>query len=151
MRMPFHGRQSKPISLQMTSMIDVIFLLLIFFIFTANFDKLEKLLPTNLFLPGRGQRVEKKSLEEKILGDIRIRILMENNTLFWLVNNRRCDSFSEVQNVLAGLENISPEIPVIIDPFHEVPIEKVIDVYDACRQVGLVKIQFACRKENGGE
>lgn len=133
----------RPIELQMNSMIDVIFLLLIFFIITANFDKLEKLLPTNLFLPGQIKTEWSLPPEEKFLGDIQIRILLESNQLLWQVNQRHCDSLVEVEKVLRALEHLSPEIPVIIAPLGEIPIENVLDVYDTCRQVGLVKIQFA--------
>ena len=37
---------------KMTPMIDVIFLLLIFFVCTASFRAVEEVLPTNLSLPG---------------------------------------------------------------------------------------------------
>ncbi|MBR6480362.1 MAG: biopolymer transporter ExbD, partial [Thermoguttaceae bacterium] len=40
--------------LKMTSMIDVIFLLLIFFVLTANFNEIEMFLRMNLSAPGEG-------------------------------------------------------------------------------------------------
>lgn len=150
MKSVFHPQSGGPLQLNMTSMIDVIFLLLIFFVLTANFDRIEKLLPTNLFLRGTAWIDPKIPSEETILGEIQIRILAEGNMVFWKVNQRTCSTFSEFEKVLRELATISPSIPVIIDPARSLPIEKVIDVYDACRRTGLTKIQFAAEEQAAG-
>jgi biopolymer transport protein ExbD len=41
------------------------------------------------------------------------------------------------------IREVNDDIPVIIESADNVPMEKVIDVYDVCRQVGLLRIHFA--------
>ncbi len=138
--------------LRMTSMIDVIFLLLIFFVFTANFNEIEKLLPTNLSLPGRIENPDQAPQESRIIDEIRIRIEPDGKTngdgVVWNVNRRRCSTEKELRDALATLSELTHDIPVVIDPVESVPIERVLDVYDLCRLRGLTKIQFAVKSEN---
>ena len=51
-RPPYHRDDRGRLDVKMTPMIDVIFLLLIFFVSTASFQAAEETLPTNLSLPG---------------------------------------------------------------------------------------------------
>jgi len=126
----------------MTPMIDVIFQLLIFFICTASFQAPERVLPTNLSLPGTLADVlvdpEWEDLEELV-----IRILRDGGRTGWQVNQRDCGRLEEVEAVLVAACEVAGELPVILDVDGDVPIEDVIDVYDLCRQVGLERIQFA--------
>lgn len=134
--------------LSMTSMIDVIFLLLIFFVFTANFNELEELLPMNLTLPGTSEQKEVKTPEELDLGEIRIgveRTAQGGEGYLWRVNRRECGEEAELADAIARLAAISRTVPVIIAPAGDVPIERVLDIYDLCRRAGLAKIQFAVR------
>ena len=150
MKSIYEDKNRKKIDLNMTSMIDVIFLLLIFFIFTTNFDAVEKLLPANLGFQGTIlQNDIIVTQEERDLGEIYIRILMDEKgeNFSWRINQRSCNSLDQVGHVLRQLANALPEVPVIIDPDRKVPIENVLDIYDICRKNGLVKIQFAVAKK----
>ncbi|MDO4587598.1 MAG: biopolymer transporter ExbD [Planctomycetia bacterium] len=144
MKPNYFGQRKKTMELNMTSMIDVIFLLLIFFIFTANFDSLEKLLPTQLNLPGSLENAEqqKKPLELNAQ-EIQIKIFIKNERLYWNVNQRECSTEREMASILKELKQIDATIPVIIDPQKNIAMEYVIDAYDLCRQTGLSNIQFA--------
>ena len=51
-RPPYHRDEHGRLDVKMTPMIDVIFLLLIFFVCTARFRASEEVLPTSLSLPG---------------------------------------------------------------------------------------------------
>ena len=127
----------------MTPMIDVIFLLLIFFVCTASFQVVEEVLPTNLSLPGSVRtEIEIDPLQED-LDEITIKILRRGDRSAWQVNQREYDRLEQVAAVLSAAAEVKIDLPVILDVDAEVPIEDVIDVYDLCRQIGLRRIQFA--------
>ena len=73
MKTPKPNQQDSSIELNLTSMIDVIFLLLIFFVCTTDFREPEKRLPTNL---GSGAIAadETRTQEERDLGRIVARL-----------------------------------------------------------------------------
>lgn len=129
----------------MTSMIDVIFLLLVFFVFTADFDRLEKLLPMNLALAGKVERLDAPKPEETEPETVKIRISRFNETqVGWQVGDERLtdrSALTERLNDFAGRR-----ATVIIAPDGDVSIEKALDVYDLCRGVGLKNIQFSAKK-----
>ena len=150
--------------LSMTSMIDVIFLLLIFFVFTANFNELEELLPMNLTLPGSAEQKEAKTPEELDLGEIRIHVgrttgsngengdqddIDSDRAFRWRVNRRECAAPEELADAIQRLAAISRTVPVVITPESDVPIERVLDIYDLCRRAGLAKVQFAVNRPKG--
>jgi len=133
--------RAKPAELQMTPMIDVIFLLLVFFVCTANFMPAEKILPMDTTLPG-------STVAEMVLPDwtnldvVEIQIFFDRKP-HWQIEGNRCFTLSSVQHLLQSIQSVKPDIPVIIAPAGTVPMENVIDVYDLCRRVGLSRIQFA--------
>jgi biopolymer transport protein ExbD len=131
----------KPAELMMTPIIDVIFLLLVFFMCTANFDPIETTLPMDSTLPGNAA-VELVHFDPVKLDVVRIQISCEPE-LHWQIEENQCTSFLEVQQILQLIREVNDDIPVIIESAENVPMEKVIDVYDVCRRVGLLRIHFA--------
>lgn len=131
----------------MTSMIDVIFLLLVFFVFTADFDRLEKLLPMNLSLSGKVERIETPKTEEIEPTTLKIRIFWTDNArAAWQIGSERLTEPAALANAVAQTAPRRNTTSVIIAPEGNVPIEKVLDVYDLCRGAGLNNIQFTAKK-----
>jgi len=128
---------------QMTPMIDVIFLLLIFFVCTAGFQAVEEILPTPLRLPGAIESESPPDPELLDLDEIVVKISWDGRRPGWRINERDYASLDEVQALLASIGRLRNDLPVILDADGNVPIERVIDVYDACRRIGLQRIQFA--------
>ena len=60
----------------------------------------------------------------------------------YAIDGKNYASLSEVEETLDALREIDPNSPVVLDPDKSVPIESVLDVYDASRRVGLGKISF---------
>ena len=131
--------------LEMTSMIDVVFLLLVFFVWTASFHAVEYLLPSSLSQKqGTGQTVNVDEPPPEIeFEDIVVRISFTNNQPAWSVNGQPVASLSEVRSRLALVADIKIDSPVILHPDETVPVGNVIDVYDATRLAGFTQIQFA--------
>ena len=142
-----HYIKRNKIGLSMTSMIDVIFLLLIFFVCTANFKPLEEQLPMNLSFPGSIGEIVLKNPEYEDLKFAVVRISFEDDEPHWQIEGRSCESLAEVKQVLGALAEIKLDFPIIIDSDKDTPFQHLIDVYDNCRQVGLNRVQISA-KEN---
>ncbi len=131
-----------PIELNLTSMIDVIFLLLIFFVCTSSFDEPEKKLPTKIASQGPAQ-TRQRPQEERDLEDIVVQINADPSSgVQYAIDGKNYASLREVEKTLDALREIDPNSPVVLNPDKSVPIESVLDVYDASRRVGLGKISF---------
>ena len=147
MKTPKPNQQDSSIELNLTSMIDVIFLLLIFFVCTTDFREPEKRLPTNL---GSGAIAtdEPRTQEERDLGRIVARLTVApSGRVEYAIDGKRVASIKEVEALLAELQEIDPNVPVVVDPDYNTPLESVLDVYDCARRVGLAKIKFAASPE----
>jgi len=142
-RPPYHRDDRGRLDVKMTPMIDVIFLLQIFFVSTASFRAAEEVLPANLSLPGSVSQTEPIDLELEDLDEIVVKILWRDGRAGWQINGRDLSDLGQVRAVLEAAAKVKIDLPVILDVEAEVPIEDVIDVYDVCRQIGLERIQFA--------
>jgi biopolymer transport protein ExbD len=131
----------------MTPMIDVIFLLLIFFVCTASFQAAEEILPTNLKLPGAIESSETADPDMLDLDEIVVKILFQGGRPRWRINEKDYETLEAVRGVLASVARLKADLPVILDVNGNVPLENVIDVYDVCRQIGLERIQFAASEK----
>ena len=141
----FLGRHAG-LDVKMTPMIDVVFLLLIFFIWTATF-RIEYVLPTHLSsLSGSGNDPLDVTAPERDFDPVVIELLWVDDQAIWRINDMVAASLAEVSQVLAGVIQIKRDVPVVIDPSRSVPLGDVIDVYDIARLVGFEKVQFATRE-----
>ncbi len=135
----------------MTPMIDVIFLLLIFFVCTASFRSPEKILPTRLSLPGAIPSDVPIDPEVVDLEEIVVELLWRNIDgrwrAQWQINDRDYSRLAEVRDVLAAVKQLKSDLPVILDVEPDVPMSNVIDLYDLCREVGLGNVKFAASVE----
>jgi biopolymer transport protein ExbD len=144
MRIPNQfARRNRSLEISLTPMIDVVFQLMIFFVWTSSFEVPEHLLPAALVLPrGRQQQVEVRT-EPEDLERLVIRLLWDENQPQWLVNNVPASGLDEVVQKLTAVAAISRDLSVLIDPDARTPLEHVIRTYDAAREAGFTRIQLA--------
>ena len=126
----------------MTSMIDVVFLLLIFFICTASFQALESTLPTSLEAAGSTATDVPVNFEQPT-DRVIVKLSLAGGRVAWVVNDRPYSTLREVHAVLRQVALIDNGLPVILDADGVVPLGDVIDIYDLCRMAGFIKVQFA--------
>ena len=131
----------------MTPMIDVVFLLLIFFVCTASFQIAEEILPAGLLALG-GSAVDVDIQPEVDLERVIVKIGYREGRVAWLVNERPYENLSQVRDVLSAVAQIDAGVPVILDVEGAVPLGSVIDAYDVCRIAGFDKIQFAASAQS---
>ncbi len=127
--------------LQMTPMIDVVFLLLIFFVCTASFQAIEYVLPSEVVVSGVGDTtsVELPPDLEQLVIDVAPR----ESAIPWQVNDRPCRTPGELRGVLEALVSVAADLPVILDCQPATPLGDAIDTYDLCRSLGFARVQFA--------
>jgi biopolymer transport protein ExbD len=148
MKLPsiYHDRSGE-LDVKMTPMIDVVFLLLVFFVWTASFHIVEQLLPSNLIATaGEGSPTDVLP-EEVDFERVVVRVLIADGQPLWLVNDAPHYSLEKVGEILRALSTIKKDAPVILDPDSEIPLGNVIDLYDLARLAGFSKIQFAASEE----
>ncbi len=115
----------------LTPMLDVVFIMLIFFIVTATFVK-EIGLDVNT--PDKNQNVkdaDKQSIVIQITNRDRIRI-----------RNRDVD-FRAVRANIERLHAENPEAPVVVQPHPDSRTETMVHVMDAARQAGVYNVSIA--------
>ncbi len=117
--------------IDLTPMLDVVFIMLIFFIVTATFVK-EVGIDVNS--PDKNQNVkdaDKQSIVVQITSRDRIRI-----------RNRDID-FRSVRANIERLHAENPDAPVVVQPHPESTTEIMIHVMDAARQAGIYNVSIA--------
>ncbi|MEO0529566.1 MAG: biopolymer transporter ExbD [Planctomycetota bacterium] len=142
MRPPAHRSAAggNPLTTAMMPMIDVVFLLLVFFLCTASFEEPEQNLAASLRVaqldPGAGTESAPPELDDvTIVG----RVVGESMT--WTVNaGRSTASLGELTSLLGQLATIDRGLPVTIDAGPRVPMRDVVGAYDAAREAGFGRV-----------
>lgn len=151
MRVPaHHDREDSGAANAMTPMIDVVFLLLIFFVCASIGQKPEESLSTEL---AAGSLETAKPFErEQPLGEVWLNLRRRGDRTVITVNDREYESFEKLEKTLTQLSEVAAEIPVILDIGPEVPMSDMIRTYDTCRAAEFESIHFATdprRKKEG--
>jgi biopolymer transport protein ExbD len=126
-------------------MIDCVFLLMIYFLWSSSFAVAEKMLPSELSAArGSGLRSPTEPPPPQAdFDELVVRILWTGNGPLWQVNGAPTPSLGELRNLLASIARIKRDAPVILHPDPDVPLGDVIDVLDASRLAGFEQVQFA--------
>ena len=134
----------RPFGVSMTPMIDVVFLLLIFFVCTASFQTAESTLPSPLSLDGAtAANLAEPQLNEIELERVLIGVAERDNALLLTINGQHCPSLARLSELLSALSNIDATLPVLLDIAGDTPLGTAIDIYDRCRLASFQNIQFA--------
>jgi len=144
MRCPSQFTRRSTVELKMTPLIDVVFLLLVFFVWTSSFQAIEQILPSRLLeASGSGPTTTTEPDPEDDYPDVVVRIQWQSGKPVWLVNDTPAASLAELRATLEPIARNKRNAPVILHPDREVPLGDVIDVYDVARLSGFEQVQFA--------
>jgi len=132
------GSEDLP-GVNMTAMIDIVFQLVIFFIFTVKMEEGVMSEGINLAMAPNGQEIKAKDPREIIVevgADGKIRI------------NRTVLSPTTFSNVMAkAVSEYKSDLPVVIVADAKVQHKYVRKVMDTCSAVGIWKLKFMALKE----
>ena len=132
----------------MTPMIDVVFLLLVFFVWTASFQIIEQILPSEMSSQLGSDPVDlAQPPPEADFDDIVVQIGWDGTNPNWTLNGQMVATIGALRDRLSILADIKSDAPVILDPASAVPLGYVIEVYDASKMAGLIKVSFAVNPE----
>lgn len=138
---------AEPLEVKMTPMIDVVFLLLIFFIWTSSFEEPEFDLPSSLAMPpaGAAEAAELEPPQVEVFDEIVIRLLSRDGLLVRLLNGQPVESSDALRERLAEILALGVQPPVIVDPADEVTMGDAVEAYDTARAAGADRVLFAAR------
>lgn len=125
------GQEEEQNEIDLTPMLDVVFIMLIFFIVTATFVKEIGLDVNSPDENTNVQDADKQSIVVQITSHDRIKI-----------RGRNVDS----RSVRANIERLhaeNPEAPVVVQPHPESTTETMVHVMDAARQAGVYNVSIA--------
>jgi len=132
--MNFRGRISQPqVGFQLAPMIDIVFLLLCFFVTSQLFSQWETEMDITLPTARSGR------IAQRLPGEIIINITRAGDTI---INERRLGR-DELAEVLGRLAQMFPGQPVLVRADRLTPYEHVIRVLDMCRRADIWNISFA--------
>lgn len=135
--MNFRPNPEKDIELDITPLIDVVFLLLIFFMVTTTFERESEI---NITLPEASRELPQAKPDAiKVSIDAQSHVYVNDKEL---VNTQMTTIKQAIYDALGNLA----EAPIIISADEQTPHHMVVKVMDAARQLNLVRITFATRK-----
>ena len=135
--MNFKPQKNDEVNLDITPLIDVVFLLLIFFMVSTTFEHNAEI---NITLPESTDEISKAKPDAVNIGiDAQGNIYINERPLLNAQLRTIMDALSEA---VVGFD----EPPVIISADAQASHQSVIKVMDAARQIGLIRITFATLK-----
>jgi biopolymer transport protein ExbD len=127
--------RSESVGFQIAPMLDVVFLLLCFFVTTQIFSQWETEIDIRLPTAQTG------TLPNRLPGEIIVNIMGDGHAV---VNGQDLDH-EALRDMLVRLAELFPGQPVIIRADLATPYEHVVGVLDLCRQADIWNISFATR------
>ncbi len=135
--MKFQNRQAPPAGFQLAPMIDVVFLLLIFFIVTYQLSDYETELDVSVPTAEEGSTKTRSYLEEVVNVRSDGTIVMERQTY----------SLEQLNQKMMRLAAVNADQPIRIRGDAATQYQDIVDVIDHCRKGGIRNISFATQKK----
>ena len=127
--------QAQPIELSMTSMIDVVFLLLIFFMTTASFVRTERDLDSAIKVNSRSASQSTNDLEPAI-----VEVVAGGGGFVYRLGTRELTSIDELEGVLRQFENKIDGAFVRVSD--EAPFRMAASAIQACKSAGFSTVSY---------
>ena len=128
--------RKQDVDLDITPLIDVVFLLLIFFMVSTTFERESEL---NITLPEASKELPQAKPDAITIAiDAQSHVYVND---IELVNSQMTTIKQAIYDALGNLQ----DAPVIISADADTPHQMVVKVMDAARQLNLVRITFATR------
>ncbi len=140
-----HVVRDGSLEVAMTPMIDVVFLLLIFFVWTSSFEAPESDLPSSVASaekPGGGAEPSPDIVAEAF-DEIVIGVTFDSSGVKLELNQQPIANLSVLKTRLSEILQLGVQPPVIIDPEPTVLMADAVAVFDAARTAGADRVLFA--------
>ena len=134
--MKFTSSQPPPVSIQLAPMIDILLLLLSFFIINYQFSKSETEL--NVSVPTAQEGAE----QERVRGEIIINIVADGSIRVEGMAVDRQQLFDKLSAIAKQFKNQ----PVRIRGDGAVAYQRIVEIIDTCQKAGIWNISFATQR-----
>ena len=142
-------RSAATLSVAITPMIDVVFLLLVFFLCTASFQIPEEDLTASLLVETDAQGAGSPREAPPLFDEIELTGRQMGAKTLWSVNRGpETAESAALAALLVELARIDRAAPVTIEADEEVPLGAVIRAYDAARSASFAKVRLAASAES---
>jgi biopolymer transport protein ExbD len=131
--MKFSNDKTTAIQFQLAPMIDVVFLLLCFFMTTTLYSQWETEVDITLPTAATGENLQ------RMAGEIIINVFEDGR---YVVNGRSLRP-SELGDLLIRVSELFPGQPVVVRGDENTPYQFIMDVMDRCRRADIFNISFA--------
>lgn len=141
--MNLRPRRREPPRVDITPLIDVVFLMLIFFMVSTTFDKQTQL---KVDLP---QASDQQVAETP---DLKIEITIDAQGQFY-VNERELVKHDAVtlQRSLQKVADGRVDLPIIVSGDRRAPLQSMMTVLDVAAQLGMARLSFVARRSDSEE
>ncbi len=133
----------------MTPMIDVVFLLLIFFVWTSSFAIPESDLPSSIATTetagGGGESTT--TVQAEAFDELVITIAADGASTTIRLNQQQVTDVSDLKRRLREIFSLDVQPAVIVDPEPQVTMADAVAVFDAVRSSGANRVLFAIEAE----
>lgn len=143
------GRRSND-ELAMTSMIDVVFLLLVFFVWTSSFDRPETNLPGRIAMATQPQDSESSKRPSDVdtasarrSPELIVRIFQTTEGVAYRVGAVDLPDITALEAKLTRISGLAVSPLVIVDPEKAVSVADSIKVFDMARRLGFSQVLLA--------
>jgi len=127
--------------LNMPAMVDIVFLLLIFFMCTSSLTQPEQSMASRMARPTSGQKGNDDNRT------MRIRVQAVSGGVLIELNKQICKDFESLLDNLKRRGEIE-DISVIIEGQSSVPFRYMVAVLDTCYQANVTRVAFSPRDVN---
>lgn len=138
------SRRESDVDSTMTPMIDVVFLLLVFFVWTSSFQAVELILPSRVTAETGGSEAPPIELSPEMDFDqVVVGVDYQNGAPAWRINETSIPTLDHLRVSLTQIQNVQPQAPIVVHPTDETPLAFVIQAYDLARVAGFTKVSLA--------
>ncbi len=127
---------TQPGGIAIAPMVDVVFLLLIFFLVTWNFARYETELDVKVPTAREGKETR------RTVGEVILNVKRDGT----IVMNRRVMTADELRDALTRIAGLYPDQAVVLRGDQNVNYSHVVDVLDVCRSANIWNVAFATSK-----
>ncbi len=135
--MKFKNNTPDAAGFQLTPMLDVVFLLLIFFVVTQKFILNEQDVKVTVPTAANSTEEQARAIEEIIIN------VREENEELVIVIDRKNFTRDELHDLMKRMVTVNPNQAVRIRGDAEARWQKIVDVISACSQAGVWNISFS--------
>jgi biopolymer transport protein ExbD len=141
------SRPRRSHGIALTSLIDVMFLLMKFFVLTTSYFNIEALTLATLQESGRGGATKMHaSTETAVTGDAQELVLLASGAAFL---NGELAYFGELEDKLEVILLRRPDAPIIVLSDEGVKVQMMVDVLDMIQRAGGSDVRLARWKKQG--